>query len=173
MNTKINFLGPETARCGGGLPRDGVVVKNFVLYLETLSSLGFEERNLGCPRNFAGMSRTPGGVQKVCAKQVRAHFSFPKSGLKWLYLVSPKRALDYDTCRLQIGLLTSPKPTRHSGCYCSSRMEAESTMDRVPGWSLSTCSQPKFSPYLRSQKRHSKPEIARKAPKNFLNNSRG
>ena len=27
----------------------------------------FEERNLGCPRNFAGMSRTPGSVQKVCA----------------------------------------------------------------------------------------------------------
>ena len=39
-----------------------------------------EERNLGCPGNFAGMSRTParaGGVQKVCAKKVRAHFSFP------------------------------------------------------------------------------------------------
>ena len=26
---------------------------------------------------FAGMSWTPGGVQKVCAKQVRAHFLFP------------------------------------------------------------------------------------------------
>ena len=24
------------------------------------------------------MSRTPGGVQKVCAKKVRAHFSFPR-----------------------------------------------------------------------------------------------
>ena len=46
--------------------------------LESLSSLGFEERNLGCPGNFAGMSRTAGGVQKVCAKRVRAHFSFPK-----------------------------------------------------------------------------------------------
>ena len=45
--------------------------------LETLSSLGFEERNPGCPGNFAGMSRTPGGVQKVCAKKLRAHFSFP------------------------------------------------------------------------------------------------
>ena len=66
-STKINFLGPETARWGGGLPREGVVAKNFVLSLESLSSLGFEERNLGCPGNFAGMSRTPGGVQKVCA----------------------------------------------------------------------------------------------------------
>ena len=28
-------------------------------------------------RNFVGMSRTRGGVQKVCAKKVRAHFSFP------------------------------------------------------------------------------------------------
>ena len=37
--------------------------------LESLSSLGFEERNLGCPGNFAGISRTPGGVQKVCTKK--------------------------------------------------------------------------------------------------------
>ena len=41
--------------------------KKFVPSLESLSFLGFEERNLGCPGNFAGMSRTPGGVQKVCA----------------------------------------------------------------------------------------------------------
>ena len=75
--TKIKFLGPETARWGGGLPREGVVAENFVPALETLSSLGFEERNLGCPGNFAGMSRTPGGVQKVRAKKLRAHLSFP------------------------------------------------------------------------------------------------
>ena len=54
---------------GGGLPRQGVVAEKFVPSLESLSSLGFEERNLGCPGNFAG-------VQKVCAKKVRAHFSF-------------------------------------------------------------------------------------------------
>ena len=78
-STKIKFLGPETARWGGGLPREGVVAENFVPALETLSSLGFEERNPGCPGNFAGMSRTPGGVQKVCAKKLRAHFSFPIS----------------------------------------------------------------------------------------------
>ena len=51
---------------GGGLPREGVVAEKFVLSLKSLSSLGFEERHLGCPGNFAGMSRTPGGVQKVC-----------------------------------------------------------------------------------------------------------
>ena len=79
-STKIKFLGPETARWGGGLPREGVVAENFVPALETLSSLGFEERNPGCPGNFAGMSRTPGGVQKVCAKKLRAHFSFPMRG---------------------------------------------------------------------------------------------
>ena len=79
-STKINFLGTETARWGGGLPLEGVVAENFVLALESLSSLGFEERNLGCPGNFAGMSRTSGGVQKVCAKKLRAHFSFPKPG---------------------------------------------------------------------------------------------
>ena len=76
-STKINFLGPETARWGGGLPLEGVVAENFVPALESLSSLGFEERNLGHPGNFAGMSRTPGGVRKVCAKKLRAHFSFP------------------------------------------------------------------------------------------------
>ena len=52
--------------------------KKFVPSLESLCSLGFEERNLGCRGNFAGMSRTPGDVQKVCAKKVRAHFSFPR-----------------------------------------------------------------------------------------------
>ena len=59
----------SSTRRGGG--------RNFVPALESLSSLGFEERNLGCPGNFAGMSRTPLGVQKVCAKKLRAHFSFP------------------------------------------------------------------------------------------------
>ena len=54
-----------------------MVAENFVPALETLSSLGFEERNPGCPGNFAGMSWTPGGVQKVRAKKLRAHFSFP------------------------------------------------------------------------------------------------
>ena len=78
-STKIKFLGPETARWGGGLPREGVVAETFVPALETLSSLGFEERNPGYPGNFAGMSQTPGGVQKVCAKKLRAHFSFPNN----------------------------------------------------------------------------------------------
>ena len=72
--TKINFLGPETPGWGGGLPREGVVVEKFVPSLEHLSSLGLGGRNLGCPGNFAGMSRTLGGVQKVCAKLVRARF---------------------------------------------------------------------------------------------------
>ena len=30
--------------------------------------------------NLAGMSRTSGGVQKVCANKVRVHFSFPSEG---------------------------------------------------------------------------------------------
>ena len=79
-STKINFLGPETARWGGGLQREGVVAEKLAPSLESLS-LGFEERNPGCPGNFAGVSRTPGDVQKVCAKRVRAHFLFPKHEL--------------------------------------------------------------------------------------------
>ena len=79
IHFKGNATGPETAWRDGALPREGVVAKKFVPSLESLSSLGFEERNLGCPRNFAGMSRTPGGVQKVCTRKVCAHFSFPKN----------------------------------------------------------------------------------------------
>ena len=65
-STKINYLGPETPRWGGGLPCKGVVAEKFVLVpsFESLSSLGLEERNLGCPGNFAGMSRTLGGCSK-------------------------------------------------------------------------------------------------------------
>ena len=66
---------------GGGLPREGVVVKKFVPSLESLSSLGLEGRNLGCPWNFAGMSQTPGGVQKVCAKKSSCSFFVPYSNL--------------------------------------------------------------------------------------------
>ena len=48
-STKINFFGPETAQSCGGLPREGVVAEKFAPSLESLSSLGFEEGNLGCP----------------------------------------------------------------------------------------------------------------------------
>ena len=75
-STKINFLGPETARWGGGPPREGEAVEKFMPSLESLSALGFQERNLGRPGNFAGMSRTPKG-QNVCAKEVCVHFSAP------------------------------------------------------------------------------------------------
>ena len=75
---RLTSLGPETAWWGGCLPRERVVAEKLVPSLESLFSLGFEGRKLGCPRNFAGMSRTPGAVQKVCAKNVRAHFRPPK-----------------------------------------------------------------------------------------------
>ena len=39
--SKIKCLGPEIAGWGGGLPREGAVVENFVPSLESLSSLGF------------------------------------------------------------------------------------------------------------------------------------
>ena len=67
-STKINFLGPETARWGGGLPRAGVGRRVRALP-ESFSSSSCLGRNLGCPENFAGISRTPGGLQKVCAKK--------------------------------------------------------------------------------------------------------
>ena len=74
-----NFLGPETARWVGGLPRQGVVAEKFVRSLESLSSLGFVERNLGCPREFC-RDVGPLGVFKKFVQKVRAHFLFPISG---------------------------------------------------------------------------------------------
>ena len=80
---RLTFWGPETSRWGGGFPREGVVAEKFVLSHESLSSLGFEERNLGYPGNFAGMSQTPDGAQKLCAKKnVYAHFSFPSTAVR-------------------------------------------------------------------------------------------
>ena len=51
-STKTNLFGPETARWGGGLPPEGVGVESFVPSLESLSSLGFEERQSGMSREF-------------------------------------------------------------------------------------------------------------------------
>ena len=90
---RFTSIGP----LGGGLPHEGAAAEKFVPSLESLSSLSFEERNLGCPGNFAGTSRTPGGVQQVCAKKSsRAFFVpylhpclfswFPFSFL-WIYLL--------------------------------------------------------------------------------------
>ena len=45
--------------------------------LESLFSLGLERGNPGSAGNFAGMSRTPGGVPKVCAKTRLRSFSVP------------------------------------------------------------------------------------------------
>ena len=42
--------------------------------------LGLRREESGMSRGFCGMSRTPGGVQKVCANKVHAHFSFPRFG---------------------------------------------------------------------------------------------
>ena len=71
---RLTFFGPETAGWGWGLPHEGVGVEKFVPSLESLSSLGFEERNPRCPGNFAGMSRTPGGLQKFVQKKTSCAF---------------------------------------------------------------------------------------------------
>ena len=62
-STKTIFFGSRDRPVGwGSSTRRGGGRK--VRALESLSSLGFEWRNPGCPGNFAGMSWTPGGVQK-------------------------------------------------------------------------------------------------------------
>ena len=68
----MHFLCPEIVGWGGGLPRKGVGVEKFVPSPESMFSLGFEGESLGYPRNFAGMSQTPRGVQKF----VQTEFAF-------------------------------------------------------------------------------------------------
>ena len=62
---------------GGGLPHEGVGVEKFVPSLESLSSLGFEGRNLGCPGNFAGDVPDSGGVKKFVQKKLARTFFSP------------------------------------------------------------------------------------------------
>ena len=71
-STKINFFGPETAGWGGGLPHEGVGVEKFVPSLESLSSLGFAERNLGMSREFCR------DVPEIRASQVDVGSLFSK-----------------------------------------------------------------------------------------------
>ena len=87
-------MGPETARWGGGLPRERVVAEKFVPSLESLSYLGFEERDLGCPGNFAGMSRTPGGVRKVCRRLKLISAELESGNAIGAFLQTPAPALD-------------------------------------------------------------------------------
>ena len=143
-STKIKFLGAETARWGGGLPREGVVAENFVPALETLSSLGFEERNPGCPGNFAGMSRTPGGVRKVCAKKLRAHFSFPNQ-TRHLPFLGILISLDCDPdCLANLPILghfslmspVGPKSV-FSAIFSDFAPEARAFRSRVRSWGFS------------------------------------
>ena len=51
-----------------------MVVEKFVPSPESLFCVGFEGRGTWDVRNFAGMSLTHGGLEKVCAKKVCAHF---------------------------------------------------------------------------------------------------
>ena len=106
-SAEINFLGPETTRWGGVF--HAKVAEKFEPSLESSSFLSFEERNVGCPGNFAGMSRTPGGVQKVCAKNVCAHFWFPTS--VGLGLSSRAPVMVCKGCEGQ-KVLQSPKPRK-------------------------------------------------------------
>ena len=60
----MNFWGPETARWGGGLPREGVVAEKFVPFLKSLSSLGFKEES-GMSREFCRDIPVPWGCSKI------------------------------------------------------------------------------------------------------------
>ena len=68
LSVHVYFRQEKRAQRSGDRPvrchAKGWWSKKFVPSLESLSSLGFEGRNLGCPGNFAGMSRTPQGVEK-------------------------------------------------------------------------------------------------------------
>ena len=59
----------EEAQQWGPSTRKGGAVEKFVPSLESLFSFGFEAGELGCPRDFAGMSRTAAGVNKLVQKK--------------------------------------------------------------------------------------------------------
>ena len=54
-----------------------MVAEKFVPALESLSSLDFEERNLGGPGNLLGCPALLGVFKKFAQKKIRVHFSFP------------------------------------------------------------------------------------------------
>ena len=60
----INLLGPETARWFRVFHAKGWWPKNSWPPSKVRLPWVFEEKNLRCPGNFAGMSRTPAGAQK-------------------------------------------------------------------------------------------------------------
>ena len=76
LKTLQHCSGMDTAFAPRKVKDKNVVVEKFVPSLESLFALGFAGGNLRYPGNFVGMSRTPGGVQKVCAK-ICVHFPFP------------------------------------------------------------------------------------------------
>ena len=77
---KINFLGPETARWGGGLPRERVGSESSRPPSKVCLPWFIEGGKLGCPGNFGGMCQTPWGVQKACAKKGSCAFFVPYGG---------------------------------------------------------------------------------------------
>ena len=76
-STKINFLGPETARWGGGFPREGVVAEKFVPSLESLSSLGSKRGIWDVPGILPGCPGPPGVFKKFVQKKRSCAFFVP------------------------------------------------------------------------------------------------
>ena len=76
-STKINFFGSEKAGWGGGLPPEGGGGRKVRALPRKFLFLAFRREESGMSREFCRHVPTPGGVQKVCAKRVCAHFSFP------------------------------------------------------------------------------------------------
>ena len=80
---KLNFLVRKLAGVAGGLPHEGVWVQKFAP--SKFRSLPSKPRkNRLCPRevpNFAAMSRTLGGVQKVLVKKMFLLIFRPEHGV--------------------------------------------------------------------------------------------
>ena len=79
--------------------------------------LGFEERNLGCPGNFAGMSRTPWGVQKFVLKKFVRIFCSLFLLLPNTRLLNPVTAQNRTLCRgshCRVNFWNTYTPTRNA-----------------------------------------------------------
>ena len=84
--TKVNFLGPETTRWGGGLPREGVVSKKVRAHPRKLVFLGFPRGITGCPRNLLGCPRPQGQGKKKAHKHKYIYGIVPGLGGWQMYV---------------------------------------------------------------------------------------
>ena len=96
-----------------------------------MGSSGFQEGNLGCPGNFVGKSRAPGGVQKVCAKKGScAFFGFQMVFFRFLTAACDRgNPLHMDDQCLETPLFSAVCPADADDALNSEKLEKAGAVD--------------------------------------------